>query len=105
MAKKSKSAKKPAKKFKPRFERIAAVEPRVPETAEKFPVIETTAEKFPAKTLYRCIAENSCTVKTLEYGRRFGPGQIVDLDELIPNGSELRRYVKLTCFAPIRAGG
>lgn len=57
------------------------------------------------RTLYRCIAENSVYVKTFEYGCRFGPGQIVDLDEEIGNGSKLRDHVRLTCWKPIRAGG
>jgi len=99
MAKKSKSAKKPAKKqerkFKPSFDKIAPVEPRVPETAEK----------FPTKTLYRCIAENTTRGNRIEHSRRFGPGQIVDLDEEIGKGSKLREHVKRNCFVPIRAGG
>ena len=88
----------------------APVEPRVPEiaevsrfvemkTAEQSRVIETTA------TLYLCVAENSVCVKSLEFGRRFGRGQIVDLDEKIGKGSGLRDHVRQNCFKPIGAGG
>lgn len=64
---------------------------------------ETAVEKKP--TLYRCIAENTVQIRALEYSRRFGPGQIVDLDEDVSNGSKLRDYVKYSCFEPIGAGG
>lgn len=101
MAKKSKSAKKPAKEFKPRFESTATLPPRLPKAVTEARVVET----MPTPTLYLCIAENSVCVKSLEFGRRFGRGQIVDLSEKMKDGSELRTHVVMKCFAPMRAGG
>ncbi len=81
-------------------ESAAPVEPRVPELIEQ-PIIVKTEN-----VLYLCLAENSICNKTLESGRRFGPGQIVDLNnEMLSDGSKLRDHVRLACWRPIRAGG
>ena len=93
--------KKPATEVKPKFERIPAALPRLPKAVEEPRVVETT----PTPTLYLCVAENSVCVKSLEFGRRFGRGQIVDLDEKIGKGSSLRDHVRQNCFKPIGAGG
>ena len=77
----------------------APVEPRVPEIIEQPAIVKTE------KVLHLCVAENSVCVKAIEYGRRFGPGQIVDLNETLSDGSKLRDHVRLTCWRPIRAGG
>ena len=102
-----------AKKVKPkRVESKAPLEPRVPDTAEQSRFVELkTAEQSrvietTAATFYLCVAENQICNKTLEIGRRFGPGQIVDLDgEMLSDGSKLRDHVRLACWRPIRAGG
>jgi len=91
--------KKPAKEFKPKFERIPAALPRLPKAVEETLVIEMKP------TLYRCIAENTLQITRHECGRRFGPGQIVDLDESIGKGLKLREHVRHACWEPIGAGG
>ena len=118
MAKKKKSVEKPAKAAKPKAEITAPPEPKVesaaPETFREmfFPpepqVAESADQPTVVKTekvLYRCIAENSIYIRDREYGRRFGPGQIVDLDAPTGKGFTLREHVRLGCFAPIKAGG
>ncbi len=53
------------------------------------------------KVLYRCITENAITATSHEYSRRFGPGQIVDLDEALGDGSKLRDNVRKGTFEMI----
>lgn len=48
------------------------------------------------RVLYRCIAETSIVAIKHERSRRFGPGQIVDLEELIGKG-----YVRSGTFEAI----
>lgn len=96
----AKKRSKLAKKVKPkRAESPAPVEPRAPEIAEQPTTVETE------KVLHLCVAENQICSKTLEIGRMFGPGQIVDLNETLSDGSKLRDHVRLACWRPIRAGG
>ena len=84
-----------------RLEVETAVYDPAPPLAKRFPPVAKTE-----KVLYLCVAENSVCVKAIEYGRRFGPGQIVDLDgEILSDGSKLRDHVRLACWRPIRAGG
>ena len=80
-------------------ESAAPIEPRVPEITEQPTIVKSE------KVLHLCIAENQICNKTLEFGRRFGPGQIVDLNETLSDGSKLRDHVRLPCWRPIRAGG
>ncbi len=62
------------------------------------------------RLLYRCIAENTVQVPAIEYSRRFGPGQIVDLEELIGGKVKLRDVIRPGTFRMIeppisRTGG
>lgn len=56
------------------------------------------AKKQPV--LHRCIAETSVLSVRWNYSRRFGPGQIVDLEESIGDG-KLHNIVKPGTFKPI----
>ena len=65
---------------------------------KKTPVESRAAKR---KTLYRCVADNTVLSTEHEYSRRFGPGQIVDLDEPIGGGLKLRDVVRDGCFVPL----
>lgn len=104
----SKKAAKPKTKAKAELEPKLEVEPKLEPKAElelQGMIEPEAAPPITKKILYRCIAENSATVKSCEFGRVFGAGQIVDLDESLRDGSKLREHVKQNCFAPIGAGG
>ena len=66
----------------------------------KKPTREPRVSK-PKKTLHRCLVENSVVAPAHEYGRRFGPGQVVDLEESIGDGLKLRDVVRDGCFEEI----
>lgn len=57
-----------------------------------------TERATPAPMLARCRAEVSVLSLRLEYSRRFGPGELVDLEEEIAPGVRLRTLVREDCF-------
>lgn len=111
--KKKKSAKKPAKDKQPPKDLMGAgtiVRRDGEDYYESEVEVEIKSEEEPRivekeKTLYRCTAENSLCIRKCEYGRVFGKGQIVDLDETLPDGSKLKSHIRNSCFEPVRAGG